>query len=172
LSAAGGTFSGTVASSSFTTTMANFAGSANFYGTLAVYAGSYGADPQGAVRFYVYANALKARICMEYSSTFFGTGLHVESDPSIYVRSNTQGDVYLSSRVSIVDWQAFSGSTVFSVQDGVSGDYYTKFIKPANDAETGMWLMVKIGSALILKHVFLDGNDSQGAGYRALRVLN
>lgn len=75
------------------------------------------------------------------------------SAPAVYVGSAPSGNEVLRSE------NARMGPTV------ISGS-------PANEGETELYLVGKIGGVLVVKRVLIGAADSGGTGFRVLRVAN
>jgi hypothetical protein len=179
LSAASGTFAGTVTSSSFTTTTANFSGSARFFGTVEIYAGSVGADPPGSLRFYDYSSILRSRIYAYNPDGFNYNSMRVWSSGSIDIMTDAGAIsllppqlVYLANRTRVNALTDNGTKEAFRVQfqnsDVSLFDWPTAAV-----GDMGMWLVHhKDDGTYSMKRVTCGGNDSAGGGWRALRVAN
>lgn len=172
------TFGGAVSSSSFTTTNATFSGAVNMTGTLAISAGSYGADPQGSVRFYDALAVLRGRIFMEHTGGSIPVGMHIEYGDAavgggLFLEAAAVGwGVQLKDLLQIIDR---ADSTTSLVVDNHLERIF-KVGTPASggpNGETGLSIYWRNDSGVLqLKQVYADTANSQGTGYRALRILN
>lgn len=175
LSAAGGTFSGTVTSNTFTTSQANFSGAASFFGTIGVYAGSVGSRTTGAVRFYDYSSALAGEM---YDNTTTDQMI-IWARTDLYITISAGANYEISSSSHRLTHP--SGNTVISSSFVASAFdinhnnvLVAKFDTPTSSAgDMAMWLVHHTDSGTyVLKRVTCGGADSAGGGWRALRVAN
>lgn len=166
-------FGGVVSSSSFTTSLATFSGSANFTGTLKIFAGSVGDDVQGSIRFVDYSTVLQSRIWANYGGAPGASGLHVDTGSGCYfndISSSGNANVQIAGQLTIVQ-----GSSNAVVMLDSSARTLLQINTPPTGTpidSTSMILLTRSGTTYTAKQVYQDAVNSGPSGYRQLLVAN
>lgn len=181
------TFSGAVASSSFTTVNAAFAGEVSLRSTVSIYSNGYGADVAGGIRWYNNSSVLRARTYLyaaaadsNYDSlTVWGYNSMIITTDTGAITIDPPQLVLLAARtvVHATDGATATPTIIEAKWTNVANPSgivcFTADFPSGATGDCGMSVLHhKDDGTYALKRVTCAGTDSQGGGWRGLRIAN
>jgi hypothetical protein len=169
------TFSGTVASSSFTTGLASFSGAASFFGAVSIFASG---SPPNAINMYDTTTGLQSQFYTDLVTdrlliwSRHSTELHTDTGAiSMY-----PNQLFYAESRTVINRLSGQAGAAYALAVQIDGaDLFrvaTAGVVSGTDT-TSIWLIHAVsGGASTLKQVLVDAANSAGSGYRGLRVVN